>query len=257
MMTKQYCTTASNTITTNEKVKMTDETNVNSSNKINGIDEPSFAPLQFEVADARELPYPDNSFHMVLEKGALDAMLSDRDQGITHCVQIVSECARVTCGCIMIISHLNAHTPPGLEWLEEVVMEGLKKYSVRPTSDVTAWEIEVHGNADMVSGEEDEEEDKDETKGAAKSNSYPVGTTGPAVYVIHKIRKGMICTNESINVQSSPPTISQSPSKITNASTMRTKTSDTTIESLAVAADDDDDDDILDIVPINVRFFSY
>jgi hypothetical protein len=154
----------------------------------------------------------------------------------------------------MIISHLNAHTPHGLEWLEEVVMEGLKKYSVRSTSDVTAWEIEVHGNADMVTEEEDEE-DKDESKGKAKSNSYPVGTTGPAVYVIHKIRKGMTSTNSSMEEQSSPPTIPQPPSKI-STSTVRTKRSNTTIEPLAVAADDDDDD-ILDIVPINVRFFSY
>lgn len=52
-------------------------------------------PVEFSVADARELPYPAESFHLILEKGTLDAMLSDSKVGVKNCIMIVSECARV------------------------------------------------------------------------------------------------------------------------------------------------------------------
>ncbi len=47
------------------------------------------------TADARKLPYPDCSFDLVLEKGTLDAMLSDKEDGESNCVLIMTECARV------------------------------------------------------------------------------------------------------------------------------------------------------------------
>jgi hypothetical protein len=52
-------------------------------------------PLVYEVADARKLPYADKSFEMVIEKGTLDAMLSDKELGATNCRSIVAECARI------------------------------------------------------------------------------------------------------------------------------------------------------------------
>jgi hypothetical protein len=52
-------------------------------------------PLVYEVADARKLPYADNCFEMVIEKGTLDAMLSDKELGATNCRSIVAECARI------------------------------------------------------------------------------------------------------------------------------------------------------------------
>ena len=231
MMTRQYCTTESDINT--ENVQALDGNVVKTPDGSTSVDKRSLAPLQFEVVDARKLPYTDNSFHMVLEKGTLDAVLSDTVKGIVDCVQIVSECARVTRGCIIIVSHLNAHTPNGLGWLEEVVMEGLKKYSVRPTSDVVSWDIEVHGNAEVV-----DEEDENATK---SSNSFP---GGPAVYVIHKIMKGNT-VKESIEIHS--PSMEQQ---------SVVATSIVTDNGNAVKPSDDDDEN-LDIVPINVRFFSY
>jgi hypothetical protein len=130
-------------------------------------------PLQFEVTDARKLPYGDSSFHLVLEKGALDAVLSDTVSGVADCVQIVAECARVTSGCVVLISHLNAHTPSGLSWLEEVVFAGLRK---SPSRNI-AWEVEVHGNADVTPAEDEED---------PSVSRIPSGTPGPAVYIIHK-----------------------------------------------------------------------
>lgn len=71
-------------------------------------------------------------------------------------------------GCIVIISHLNAHVHAGLQWLDRVVVPGL-----RMNHKNTKWEIEVHGNsgddAPTENGEEEEQE-----------------SPGPAVYIIHK-----------------------------------------------------------------------
>jgi hypothetical protein len=179
-------------------------------------------PLQFELMDARRIPRDDNSFHLIIEKGTLDAVLSDPVNGVSDCVQIVSECARVVSGCIVLVSHLNAHTPNGLGWLEEVVMEGLKKYSIRLDSNVAAWDIEVHGNSDVIDDDE-------------KNGSFPPGSTGPAVYVIHKGMKQQ---------QLDEPSPSITVTKL-----------DGTHESVNDSTSSIQDD--VDIVPINVQFFSY
>jgi hypothetical protein len=68
---------------------------------------------------------------------------------------------------MVIVSHLNAHTEIGMEWLDDIVVPGLRKGS--PKCD---WEIEVHGN---------EEEPVDEESGETASEG-----PGPAVYIIHK-----------------------------------------------------------------------
>lgn len=127
-------------------------------------------PLSFEVADARKLPYADDSFQLVLEKGTLDAMLSDKEVGEANCVTIVSECARVldVGGCIVLISHLNAHIPKGMGWLQDVVVKGLRNGGAN-----AQWVIEVHGNDGV-------EENNDAVEVCSES-------PGPAVYVIHKM----------------------------------------------------------------------
>jgi SAM-dependent methyltransferase len=140
-------------------------------------------PLDFTVADARHLPYANESFELILEKGTLDAMLSENNQqAMDDCALIVSECARVlkTGGYFMIISHLNAHTPQGMEWLQNVVFQGLQRQKLNSSSDddddgddqtttttaAASWEMEVHGN-DPAVGED--------------------GTPCPAVYIMHKL----------------------------------------------------------------------
>merc|ERR1712238_634778 len=65
----------------------------------------------FQALDARSLPYAPNTYDLILEKGTLDAMLSDNEEGLSNCAQIVKEMARVTSdgGAILIVSHLNAN----------------------------------------------------------------------------------------------------------------------------------------------------
>ncbi|KAG7360276.1 methyltransferase domain containing protein [Nitzschia inconspicua] len=151
--------------------------------------EKSTVPLEYHVADARDLPHDDKSFDLVLEKGTLDAMLSDRDgNGPTNCRKIVSECARVTKegGCIVIISHLNANCQPGLEWLDDIVVPGLRMGAPK-----FEWSVEVHGSEADVLPSDDEQDDEDNTDELPES-------PGPAVYIIRK--GGMWTTKESVDV---------------------------------------------------------
>ena len=127
-------------------------------------------PVHYEVGDARKLSYENETFEVILEKGTLDAMLSDSDgQGQTNCRKIVSECARVLTigGYIIIISHLNAQVESGLAWLNDVIVPGLR------AAGKFEWLIEVHGSEIEI--ESDADEDKE------------VESPGPAVYFITKI----------------------------------------------------------------------
>lgn len=122
----------------------------------------------FDSLDARDLPYMANTYDVVLEKGTLDAMLSDKEEGKQNCIQIVKEMARVTNigGSILIVSHLNANEPKGMGWLEDVVFSGLKaEFSER--RDAT-YSVEVHGGEGQINDEDE------------------VITFGPAVYIIRK-----------------------------------------------------------------------
>jgi ubiquinone/menaquinone biosynthesis C-methylase UbiE len=120
--------------------------------------------LSFEVIDARKLPYDSGSFDLILEKGVLDAMLSDAESGKENCLKILSECSRVLVydGFMVIVSHQNAETPTGKRWLEDVLFRGLQKV---PGSN---WIVEIH-----VGGYDD---------------AKPPGMVGPAVYVIQKTK---------------------------------------------------------------------
>jgi len=55
----------------------------------------TFVVVDYVTADARKLPYPDSSFHLILEKGTLDAMLSDKENGASNCTLIIADCSRV------------------------------------------------------------------------------------------------------------------------------------------------------------------
>ena len=137
--------------------------------------------LEYEVADARQIKYTNESFELILEKGTLDAMLSDREVGTKNCVAVVSECARILKigGYFLLVSHLNAHTSSGLEWLDNVVVNGL-----RTGGGNARWEIEVHGN-----------------DGDQESLSSP----GPAVYIIRKMSPIDVKSDEQEDDDDSTP----------------------------------------------------
>jgi len=156
----------------------------------------------FQALDARSLPFPSNTYDIILEKGTLDAMLSDEEEGVSNCILIVKEMARVTSegGAILIVSHLNASEPKGMGWLEDVVFQGLKdeflerqqlkKDKKAVKGDETpkegddddekeyVWSVEVHGgDGKYLDANGDEIEDPDD-------DAIPI--YGPAVYIVKK-----------------------------------------------------------------------
>jgi Methyltransferase domain len=165
--------------------------------KQKGSSSPTMIPLEYECKDARKLPYESGRFKLILEKGTMDAMLSEPDVGADNCRAIVAEMARLVAiegmlyvpyliarflpthhhsalcpslGVIMVISHLNAHTEDGMQWFNDIVVPGLRMGSIS-----TKWSIEVHGGE--VPDIPDDHEGDDEISS---------GNPGPAVYIIHK-----------------------------------------------------------------------
>ena len=181
------------------------------SNDSSTLKKPEILQPTFQAMDARSLPFSSNMYDLILEKGTLDAMLSDEEEGLSNCIKIVKEMARVTSegGAILIVSHLNANEPKGMAWLEDVVFCGLKddflerrksnrdrtKESRCKSSDEKkkaetsetvndeddkeyVWSVEVHGgDGQYLDANGDEMEDADEDA---------VLTYGPAVYIIKK-----------------------------------------------------------------------
>jgi len=152
----------------------------------------------FQALDARSLPFESNTYDLIIEKGTLDAMLSDDVDGIPNCIKIVEEMARVTSegGAILIVSHLNANEDKGMGWLEDIVFSGLKdeflerrkqkREETKSTKDTAdnddekeyVWSVEVHGGEGKyldANGKEIENPSEDDTP-----------TYGACVYIIKK-----------------------------------------------------------------------
>ena len=152
----------------------------------------------FQALDARSLPFESNTYDLIIEKGTMDAMLSDEVDGIPNCIKIVEEMARVTSegGAILIVSHLNANEDKGMGWLEDIVFSGLKdeflerrkqkRKETKSTKDTAdnddekeyIWSVEVHGGEGKyldADGKEIENPSEDDTP-----------TYGACVYIIKK-----------------------------------------------------------------------
>ena len=71
--------------------------------------------------------YESGLFHLVVKKGTLDAMLSEKTGRMRDCIKIVLEMGRVckVDGYLVIVSHLNLHLQGGIECFKQVVIAGL------------------------------------------------------------------------------------------------------------------------------------
>lgn len=102
--------------------------------------------LEFETMDARKLTaYDDESYGLVMDKGTLDAMISDKKTGVESCIQIVAESSRVLTspGYLVLVSHYNASEDKGLHWLQEIVYPGLLQSGI-----ASSFQVECHGHPD-------------------------------------------------------------------------------------------------------------
>ena len=124
----------------------------------------------------------------------------------------------------MIVSHMNAHTEPGIEWCNEVLIGGL-----RASGAHGSWEIEVHGSDgcdECATDEDDDEDDNEEGDNEGRTNNYdeatvgtrsgdkrtekaseklvsdadgpPSGSPGPAVYIVRKLPTRKNSSDETV-----------------------------------------------------------
>jgi len=123
--------------------------------------------VEYVVDDATSMIFEDGSFHLIVDKGTLDALLSTPKSGITISRKVIGEMSRClkVGGSIVIVSHLNAAAgDEGMEWVQDVVVEALMEFGGR-------WRIKCHiSENDFDCGEESEI------------------SPGPAVYVITRLR---------------------------------------------------------------------
>ena len=206
----------------------------------------------FQALDARSLPFSSNTYDLVLEKGTLDAMLSDEQEGRSNCITIVKEMARVTNegGAILIVSHLNANEEKGMGWLEDIVFHGLRdefqerqkmkreNRKAKPgDSDEDdnereyVWSVEVHGgDGKYLDANGDEVEEND-----VGDDAVPI--YGPAVYILRK--KGV------------PASVAR---ELFGKKKERTTADDQDKEDVN---SDEEDDDILEMPPVRLEFLTY
>ena len=87
----------------------------------------------------------------------------------------------------MIVSHLNANSPKGMQWVDDVIIKGLQ--SVDATAN---WKIEVHGGdgetESTAGNEKDDGLTVTETSNEEDSD-HDDERYGPAVYIIQKVDK--------------------------------------------------------------------
>ncbi len=59
------------------------------------VDNKDNLAVKYEVLDARNLPFKERHFDLIMDKGTLDAMLSDKNEGVQNCVKIIAESSRL------------------------------------------------------------------------------------------------------------------------------------------------------------------
>ena len=97
--------------------------------------------IEYLVMDARKLIYDSDSWDTVIDKGTMDAMLSDKDTGLSNAKDLLSEAFRVvnkTSGKICLISHIKVDTPEYTDWMSECLIPVLEDHRS------SIWKIEAH-----------------------------------------------------------------------------------------------------------------
>jgi len=144
----------------------------NHQNRYNQHEQQKYLNVEYIVADAsKQIPYGNDEFHLIIEKSMeLDCMMmmmmQQQQQSYSHhyqekkerCVMMIMEMARVLTegGYMMIVSRMNAETKQGRDWINEVIVPGL-----RIGGGDAMWEIEVHAFVDECQQrhfDDDEEE---------------------------------------------------------------------------------------------------
>jgi ubiquinone/menaquinone biosynthesis C-methylase UbiE len=130
--------------------------------------------IHFECVDARSLSYDNNSFDIIIDKGTMDAMLSEKKKhkGIENAQKMISEmirCISLKNGLIMIISHIHPESTAFSVFFEDILSPALMDIK-----QGVVWKLHCHATSrNFDSDDEEEEENEGE---AAKKSSEGYGT---------------------------------------------------------------------------------
>ena len=115
------------------------QNNINSNHDSNQTIKSTFA---YNVMDARQLDYSNNSFEFIMDKGTIDAMFccKNRRKAISDVSKIISEAVRClkSIGTLMIVSHISVGSTEFDVLIQEVIMPQLVKAKDR------FWKIDAH-----------------------------------------------------------------------------------------------------------------
>jgi SAM-dependent methyltransferase len=109
---------------------------------------PNHIGIHLESMDARKLTFADESFHFIIEKGTIDAMLSAKKQseGLKNANQLVEQAIRTLTkdGVFIIISHIRVDSDEFELLMDEVIMPGLE-YKSGVNWDITVHSVKENG----------------------------------------------------------------------------------------------------------------
>lgn len=113
----------------------------------------STSSIHYECKDARKLSYGSDSFDIIIDKGTMDAMLSEKDQkkGIINAKLMVKEmirCVTTKHGLIMIVSHIEPESEEFSLLLEDILMPAMMDLKVG-----VVWKLHVHSGGKDENGE--------------------------------------------------------------------------------------------------------
>jgi 2-polyprenyl-3-methyl-5-hydroxy-6-metoxy-1,4-benzoquinol methylase len=120
--------------------------------------------IHFECLDARNLStsYDNNSFDIIIDKGTMDAMLSEKkkNKGIENAQKMISEmirCISTKNGLIMIISHIHPESTAFSVFFEDILSPALMDIK-----QGVVWKLYCHATSRNDESDDEGEEVKDE-----------------------------------------------------------------------------------------------
>lgn len=102
---------------------------------------PSSNKIEYLVMDARNLTYDSDVWDAVIDKGTLDAMLCDKETGLSNARELIEEACRVLnkiSGKMCFISHIQVETSEFNDWMQNCVLPVLDNYRSN------LWKVEAH-----------------------------------------------------------------------------------------------------------------
>ncbi|XP_060071536.1 citrate synthase-lysine N-methyltransferase CSKMT, mitochondrial-like [Ylistrum balloti] len=92
------------------------------------------------TGDVRALPFRDDNFHVILDKGTLDSLLKDRDRALPSCDKMLSECLRTLRPGGVLLQITDEDPDLRIQLLEETFSR------IKVKAHVSYSQVDTHGH---------------------------------------------------------------------------------------------------------------